>query len=264
MGYVALSRVRSLDGIYLSGMNQMAMRLHPDIFDFDAELRAASELIAAEAADALEESEDSEPEAPQINDELLMKLKTWRMKRAVSDGVPAYFIAHDRTLQELCSRPPANQHQILATKGFGPAKAEKYGPDILAITKDYAEAADNETANNEVSDYGSWKAAQEDKAKDLLKELTNPVVLEDDSSDSNSPSDWMQRYRDELKSRYSRTSQRWTPEEDARLIGLFNSGATLGQVCDTLQRPPGGVWARLVGLIGEKAKTSVANQNPPF
>src|SRR5260370_28847141 len=51
MGYVALSRVRSLDGIFLSGMNNMAMQLHPDIFEFDAELRAASENLAAQTSD---------------------------------------------------------------------------------------------------------------------------------------------------------------------------------------------------------------------
>lgn len=43
MGYVALSRVRALTGLYLSGINEMAMRLHPDIYALDAELMAASE-----------------------------------------------------------------------------------------------------------------------------------------------------------------------------------------------------------------------------
>jgi ATP-dependent exoDNAse (exonuclease V) alpha subunit len=42
MGYVALSRVRSLDGIYLNGINKMALRLHPEIVMFDQELRDAS------------------------------------------------------------------------------------------------------------------------------------------------------------------------------------------------------------------------------
>ncbi len=33
MGYVALSRVRTLGGLYLIGLNAMALKLHPDIFD---------------------------------------------------------------------------------------------------------------------------------------------------------------------------------------------------------------------------------------
>lgn len=50
MGYVALSRVRSLDGIYLTGINKMALRLHPDIVDLDVQLRAASRSLETEAS----------------------------------------------------------------------------------------------------------------------------------------------------------------------------------------------------------------------
>lgn len=42
MGYVALSRVRSLGGIYLTGINQMALQVHPEIVTLDQELRDAS------------------------------------------------------------------------------------------------------------------------------------------------------------------------------------------------------------------------------
>src|SRR6202042_2636847 len=42
MGYVALSRVRSLDGLYLQGLNNMALVMHPLIHDFDAYLRQSS------------------------------------------------------------------------------------------------------------------------------------------------------------------------------------------------------------------------------
>jgi hypothetical protein len=250
MGYVALSRVRTLDGIYLTGINAMAMQLHPDIFEFDAELRAASELLAAEVADALEEAEEPEFEAPQLNEELLQKLKSWRIKRALADQVPAYIIAHDKTLEALTLRPPATPQQLLATPGFGPAKAEKYGPEILEITREYAaetaevaEAPTTETPNAEAAD------ARDEKAKGLLKELTNPATLEDDPPQAGEAVDWFERYRDELRARYPRSGQGWKPEEDAQLVGLFNSGASLGQVCDALNRPPGGVWARLVVLL---------------
>jgi ATP-dependent exoDNAse (exonuclease V) alpha subunit len=41
-GYVALSRVRSLDGLYLLGWNYRAMQVHPTVLRKDAEYRAAS------------------------------------------------------------------------------------------------------------------------------------------------------------------------------------------------------------------------------
>lgn len=43
MGYVALSRVRSLAGLYLIGINEMAFSMHQEIYDFDNELLKLSE-----------------------------------------------------------------------------------------------------------------------------------------------------------------------------------------------------------------------------
>lgn len=43
MGYVALSRLTSLEGLYLLGMNEMAYKLDPQVFAFDKELLILSE-----------------------------------------------------------------------------------------------------------------------------------------------------------------------------------------------------------------------------
>lgn len=45
MGYVALSRVRSLDGLYLTGINEMALQMHEEIYDFDNVLMENSGII---------------------------------------------------------------------------------------------------------------------------------------------------------------------------------------------------------------------------
>ena len=43
MGYVALSRVRTLAGLTILGLNDLALQVHEDVLEFDAELRAQSE-----------------------------------------------------------------------------------------------------------------------------------------------------------------------------------------------------------------------------
>lgn len=42
MGYVALSRVRSLEGLYLKGLNEMALKVNEDVLEFDKSLRKLS------------------------------------------------------------------------------------------------------------------------------------------------------------------------------------------------------------------------------
>lgn len=43
MGYVALSRVRSLDGLYLKGLNQLALRVNEEVLEFDKKFRKLSD-----------------------------------------------------------------------------------------------------------------------------------------------------------------------------------------------------------------------------
>lgn len=42
-GYVALSRVRRLNGVYLTGLNDRALQVHPEILEKDMDFRAASD-----------------------------------------------------------------------------------------------------------------------------------------------------------------------------------------------------------------------------
>lgn len=46
-GYVALSRLRSLSGLHLLGLNERALRVHPEAVEKDAEFRAQSEAALA-------------------------------------------------------------------------------------------------------------------------------------------------------------------------------------------------------------------------
>lgn len=44
-GYVALSRVKSLDGLYLKGFNKMSVEVHPEILNLDRDLQDHSEKL---------------------------------------------------------------------------------------------------------------------------------------------------------------------------------------------------------------------------
>jgi ATP-dependent DNA helicase PIF1 len=146
MGYVALSRVRSMDGVYLSGINQMALAMHPMIFAFDADLRTSSEALANITEDVADEPEpEPEPEGyielPAPYDEALFeRLRKWRLERAQKDQLPAYIVAHDKLLEELARRKPQSSQALLGVKGMGQTKLDRYGSEILEILAGAARA----------------------------------------------------------------------------------------------------------------------------
>jgi ATP-dependent DNA helicase PIF1 len=135
MGYVALSRVRSMDGVFLTGVNNMALQLHPLIFEFDADLRARSQALAniTEDYEAPDEPEQAIDVPAPYDTETFLRLKAWRAGRARSDQVSAFIIAHNTLLEELARRKPQTSQALLGVKGFGQSKLDKYGPDILQI-----------------------------------------------------------------------------------------------------------------------------------
>ena len=73
-----------------------------------------------------------------VNEELREKLQEWRAARFKQDNVPAYTIMHQSTLMEIATFIPKTKEDLLAIKGFGEAKYQKYGEEILRITADYS------------------------------------------------------------------------------------------------------------------------------
>ncbi|HSX35503.1 MAG TPA: HRDC domain-containing protein [Patescibacteria group bacterium] len=147
MGYVALSRVRSLKHLILDGLNGMALRVSPLAKQIDAELRAKSEQALKDHAKIIKkwhedeasgahEAEVKKREAATKADPVLFEaLRAWRTQKARELSVPPYIVAHDKTLEHLASLKPTTQKELLDVPGFGPKKAETYGSDILEIVK---------------------------------------------------------------------------------------------------------------------------------
>lgn len=132
MGYVALSRVRSLNGLYLQGVNRMALSMHPQIYDLDEHLRFASGKLASSTDDIGEEEVKAATSAI-IDEVLYKKLTEWRFRRAQADKLPAFMIAHNTTLSAVAANAPTTTQQLTAIPGFGAKKVEAYGEDIIAI-----------------------------------------------------------------------------------------------------------------------------------
>jgi DNA helicase-2/ATP-dependent DNA helicase PcrA len=65
--------------------------------------------------------------------DVLVALRAWRHGRAGRDGVPAFLVAHDRTLADLARRRPRDAGGLQACHGIGPAKTARYGDELLRL-----------------------------------------------------------------------------------------------------------------------------------
>ncbi|RTK95402.1 helicase [Candidatus Saccharibacteria bacterium] len=146
MGYVALSRVRSIEGLYIKGINNMAMVVNELIIDFDAQLKARSaqavaglKTISKKSMDQYHQTvrkalqSDEDKLLADYDEAVFEKLKQWRTKQADKQSVPAYVILPDKTLKLIAAILPSDKQALARISGIGTVKLEKYSADILSV-----------------------------------------------------------------------------------------------------------------------------------
>ena len=73
--------------------------------------------------------------------ELREILREWRRVTAKQQGVPAFVVMHDTSLDELCRVRPASLSELLRVHGFGERKVELYGEQIIAELARFRDSA---------------------------------------------------------------------------------------------------------------------------
>lgn len=77
--------------------------------------------------------------------ELFETLKRWRDMVCDETGLPIYLVANQATLKEISFYLPMNKKELQLIRGFGKAKAEKYGDDIISAVESYCDLHQVET-----------------------------------------------------------------------------------------------------------------------
>ncbi len=68
-------------------------------------------------------------------------LREWRRMTAKEQGMPAYVVLHDSSLDEICRVQPTSIADLLNVTGMGERKADLYGRAILSALRQYREGA---------------------------------------------------------------------------------------------------------------------------
>ncbi|ABL04855.1 ATP-dependent DNA helicase UvrD2 [Mycobacterium ulcerans] len=73
--------------------------------------------------------------AGDVNEELLLQLKSWRLNTAKEQNVPAYVVFTDNTLIAIAELRPADDASLIAIPGIGARRLEQYGADVLELVR---------------------------------------------------------------------------------------------------------------------------------
>jgi PIF1-like helicase/Helix-turn-helix domain/HRDC domain/UvrD-like helicase C-terminal domain len=79
------------------------------------------------------------------NAELYYSLRNWRDTICNDQELPIYFVANNNSLKEISTYLPLTEQHLQQLSGFGKAKADKYGEDILAMVHSYCDRHHIET-----------------------------------------------------------------------------------------------------------------------
>lgn len=71
-----------------------------------------------------------------IDDELLARLKEWRLATSKELSVPAYVVFTDNTLIAIAESLPGDDAALVAIPGIGARKLEQFGADVLELVRD--------------------------------------------------------------------------------------------------------------------------------
>ncbi len=79
----------------------------------------------------------SEPSGASAREEALFQLlREARQQIARREGVPAYVVAHDRTLRDIARLQPTSRVELEQAHGMGPTKARRYGDALISALAD--------------------------------------------------------------------------------------------------------------------------------
>ena len=103
------------------------------------------------------------------NVELYEELKRWRNDVCDKTNLPIYIVANQATLKEIATYLPLNKKDLLLLSGFGKAKVDKYGDEILSLVDNYCTTYKIET--NIVAKLANPKRERKEKSNEVKTDI---------------------------------------------------------------------------------------------
>jgi len=106
---------------------------------------------------------------------LFFELKNWRDQICNEEDLPIYLVANNNSLKEIANFLPRTAQHLQMISGFGKAKTEKYGAEILEMVEDYCIEHDLET-NIELKEAKPKRQRKEPVAEKAEKKIPSAHI----------------------------------------------------------------------------------------
>ncbi len=115
------------------------------------------------------------PVADIPNAGLFFKLKNWRDNTCNQQDLPIYLVANNNSLKEIAKFLPRTEQHLQLISGFGKAKTNKYGAEILEMVEDYCTEHALET-NIELKEAHPKRKQKERKAEKVDSKIPSAHI----------------------------------------------------------------------------------------
>ena len=78
---------------------------------------------------------DPDAQPTEAEQQRFEKLREARAQLARRESIPAYVVAHNAALRAMAQANPRSKEELINVNGFGPAKVERFGDDLLAAIR---------------------------------------------------------------------------------------------------------------------------------
>ncbi len=140
--YVGITRAKRFLFVSWAKLREGERRRRPAPSPFLKEIRPAP--VAAPRGHPARVHRPSDaprtPEESSGTSDLFETLRRWRLGEARDQGVSAFVVFTNRTLTEIAERRPRSLADLETVSGIGPTKIARYGEQVLAIVRGYAES----------------------------------------------------------------------------------------------------------------------------
>lgn len=149
--------------------------IYTDVLDAEMVPQSTSPQTGKVTHDTLSNTEHDVTILPQLSE----SLKVYRSNTARTNNISLYFVFDNKTMHSIAEKCPQTSAELLAIKGIGPKKLEKYGNDILHICAAFAQSKDIVASENVHAEIHSSKKEESDTRRETTPYVVDQLYKDD-------------------------------------------------------------------------------------